>query len=160
MKEIDYNDIEEFKFLKNNILNEKNNTVSHLIKILTNTVCPKIRDEIAFLLVDNFKDNSIIPTLKILIKRKDLLNYNANLVYAFGEYSTNEDHLDFLVDIVLDCEYHPALNAFNIITDMKLPLSENNIKLQLQKINSKTIQGEKEGLVKDLIQFFNDISEK
>jgi len=102
------------------ILVNKNMYVAELIQTFKNLDNSKAkeREEIALFLIDNFRDDRIIPAFKEVILSKKSINHNAFLVFALGEYSDCRDELIFLLKIIYKFDYHVAMNAFNIINDM------------------------------------------
>lgn len=147
----------EFDVIDKLIL-DKSNIVEKLINILETTLDLKVRKKVVLSLVDNFKDERIIPVIINLIKRPDLVNNNAILVFALGEYSDCKEYLEFLIDIFLNYDYHVALNSYNIIINMPPPFEEKTISKVLEKINSsrEKIDKDKEKMIEELISFFEE----
>jgi hypothetical protein len=135
----------------------KNYTVKIMLSALIETKDNKIRKEIILSIVDNFKDERIIPTLKELIIDKKLEKENAILVYALGEYSNSMELLDFLVELVLNQDYHTALNAINIIFSMIPQFNEELVTNLLNKVEFvKVIKDDKMELIQDLKLFLKN----
>ncbi|HBG71013.1 MAG: hypothetical protein A2W93_03075 [Bacteroidetes bacterium GWF2_43_63] len=143
------------------LLKEKAAIVEKLISVLNKTSDTEIRNRTALLLVDNFKDERIVPALKNLIQMPELKNTNAKLVFALGEYYDCKDQLDFLTDLILEFDFHVAWVATSIIIDMQPPFEkvvvENNLKKVLAK---KNISDEKMEFVNTLIDYFENIIER
>jgi len=138
----------------------KNYTVKIMLNALVETKDNKIRHEIALSIVDNFKDERIIPTLKELIIDKKLEGKNAILVFALGEYSNSTELLDFLVELILNKDYHTALNAINIIFSMIPQFNEELATNLLNKVELiKIIEDDKLEIIQDLKLFLKNILE-
>ena len=138
----------------------KNYTVKIMLNALVETKDNKIRHEIALSIVDNFKDERIIPTLKELIIDKKLEGKNAILVFALGEYSNSTELLDFLVELILNKDYHTALNAINIIFSMIPQFNEELATNLLNKVELiKIIEEDKLEIIQDLKLFLKNILE-
>lgn len=136
----------------------KNNTVKIMLSALIETKDNKTRKEIALSIVDNFKDERIIPTLKELIIDKKLEKENAILVYALGEYSNSMELLDFLVELVLNKDFHTALNAICIIFSMIPQFNKELVTNLLNKVEvTKVIDDDKIELIQDLKLFLKKI---
>jgi len=135
----------------------KKNIVKILLNALIETKDNKIRTEIALSIVDNFKDERIIPTFKELIIDKELGKENAILVYALGEYSNSMELLDFLVELILNKDYHTAINAINIIFSMIPQFNEELVTNLLDKVESiKVFEDDKAELFQDLKLFLKN----
>jgi hypothetical protein len=161
LKGINSMDIEEVINTIEELTEVKNDITKTLINVLEETTDPKIRKKAVLSLVDNFKDERIIPALINLIKRPDLEKNNAILVYALGEYSDCKEHLLFLIDLILDFDFHVAWNAYNIILSMSPPFDEAVIKDLMKRIEDALGKNEeKEVLLNDLILFFKSIIEE
>ncbi len=138
----------------------KNYSVKIMLNALVETKDNKIRHEIALSIVDNFKDERIIPTLKELIIDKKLEGKNAILVFALGEYSNSTELLDFLVELILNKDYHTALNAINIIFSMIPQFNEELATNLLNKVELiKIIEDDKVEIIQDLKLFLKNILE-
>jgi hypothetical protein len=159
VNESEINDNEKVDILIKECLHVKNELSKILLMVLKETSNSKIREEVAYALIDNFKNDEIIPVLIELIKKPELKNHNASLVYALGEYSDCKEYLEFLTDLVLYYDYHTGLNAFNIIISMPMPFDENIVKRQLEKLSVNILDSDREVLVNDLISFYSEILE-
>lgn len=93
----------------------KEKMVEVMLDGLITTTDHSVRHSLVLAIVDNFKDDRIIPTLKKMINDKNLKTRTGILVYALGEYSNSVDLLEFLVDLVLEADYLPAWNALGIL---------------------------------------------
>lgn len=138
----------------NSLIELKTDIVKNLLSVLSDTEDNELRKFIALAIVDNFKDDRIIPNLKELIKKDSLKNNNAILVYALGEYSNDSSLLDFLVDLILNFDYHVAWNALSIIKSMDANFEESIIENLILKVNAFEINDRsKEDLTHNL-KFF------
>ncbi len=136
------------------IVKIKNDAVGSLIDIIKTTSDSKIREAAILALIDNFKDSKIIPILKELIDSPKLSNYNAFIVYALGEYSDCKEDLFFLTELVINKDYHAALNAYNIITEMHQPFDKEALEESINKIKSlEQISAERKDIVNELLLF-------
>lgn len=137
----------------------KKEIISALLSLMQNTNSHKVRDKVALTIVDNFRDDKIIPTIIELIKKPELIEHNAKLVYACGEYSDCRNFVEFFVDFVLNYDYHVAWNATNIILNMQCNFDENTVSRILQKIRTEknSIDENKLDFVDDLISFFEKL---
>jgi hypothetical protein len=105
------------------IVCDSKNKVNKLIDLINSTEDHKYRTELVFALIDNFKDDRIIPTLINLIKRESLKHYNSSIIFACNEYSPNEckDYLSLFVDIVINGDYEASMSASSLIFDFSEP---------------------------------------
>src|SRR6478752_4875921 len=77
-----------------------------------------IRDSAAIELMDIGNKNAIQPLIEA-ISNPDNENYRGTLVYALSEFSC-EEHLEFLVDLVLTGNFEVSSGAFSIIQEVEL----------------------------------------
>ncbi len=143
------------------VLNQKNNDVIKIINLINQTNDNKLRSELVFTLIDNFKDKRIIPALIDLIKREDLKNHNASFVFACNEYSPEEckNRIDFFIDLVINGDYETSMASAQLILDFPEPYKwsenlldklENKLRVSLEE----NIQN-KEFII-DVLKMFSD----
>lgn len=150
-------DAKQIEYSIKSLIELKNNIVKIMLSALIETQDNKIRKEIALSIVDNFKDDRIIPTLKELIIDNKMTKVNAILVYALGEYSNSMELLDFLVELVLNKDYHTALNAINIIFSMTPQFNEELITSLLNKVEMiELVEDDKVELIQGLKLFLKN----
>lgn len=140
------------------IIVNKKLLVDELIAVLELTNDSQIRKIVTLALIDNFKDDKIIPTLMRLIKRSDLKNHNAILVFALGEYCDCKDYLDFFVDLLLYYDYHVAFNSFNILINMPPPFDNLILSKVYKRIkdNISLVENDKEGMIRELLALWDN----
>ncbi|MCB9361616.1 MAG: hypothetical protein H6587_11300 [Flavobacteriales bacterium] len=140
-------------------LKAKQNSVERLIKLMEETEDDELRKETILLLVDNFKDERISVALKKMILNPKYYNQNAFFVYALGENANCKDDFLFLIDLIINGDYHVALNAFNIILDISNPIDNELLNTGIEKLkNNKEINIDKYSLVIELKQHLHSIS--
>jgi hypothetical protein len=139
------------------LINNKLKIIDELIYILESTKDIQIRKKTVLALVDNFKDDRIVSTLIKLIKRPDLENQNAILVFALGEYSDCKEYIDFLVNLILDYDYHVAWNSYNILINMTPPFDREVLLKVYEKtlLTKNKIGNDKEKMIEGLIAFWD-----
>lgn len=139
------------------LIEVKNYSVKIMLNELIYAKDNRIRKNIALSIVDNFKDERIIPALKELIIDNKTENENAILVYALGEYSNSIELLDFLFELVMYKDYHTALNAINIIFSMVPQFNDSLVSNLLNKVeNIDFIEVDKKELIQDLTTFLKN----
>jgi len=140
----------------NKILETKNGIVNELLELIRNTNNHVVREKTILFLIDNFKDDKILPCLLELIKRPDLQNYNAFIVFACGEYSDCKENIEFFFELVLNYDFHVAWNAAEIIIKMRPPFEKQTISnfLNILIQEKPKIIGPKIDFFENLIEFF------
>jgi hypothetical protein len=110
------------KFIKE-IVNSKEKAVYELIELINETNSHESRRELIFTLIDNFKDDRIVPTLINLIKREDLNHFNGSIIFACKEYSPEEckPYLELFTDIVINGDYEASWGSASLILDFPEP---------------------------------------
>lgn len=122
-------DISKIENLIKEIESRKEGYATQLINFLMNTNNFALCNKVAFVLVDNFKDDRIEDCLVKLIKDPKWKNRNGTLLYLFGEYTTNSKYLKFLIDLIIentdDGEIY--MGAYSMIINMQPPLDKKEI---------------------------------
>jgi len=136
---------------------QKEDCVTTLINLIEKTSNEEVRKKSLFYLIDNFKDDRIIPFLKKNILSEKFRNKNAIFVYALGEYSNCRNELDFLVNLIVTQDYHVAMNAYNIIGDYYPEFDKIQLKnaLKIIKDNKNSLK-EKEEFIKNVKTFIEN----
>jgi hypothetical protein len=139
-----------------NIVDEKKRLVSLLINVLKNTNSYELRKKALLCLVDNFKDERIIPILKELILSPDFKESNAIFVYALGEYSSCKEDLVFLTEVFLNQDYHVAWNVYNIIQNLNIEFDRKSMTEALELLKSNiNVNDDKMDMHNELIEIFS-----
>lgn len=120
--------IKEIDKLMKSTVDKKN----YLIKLLTNAHSHVIRDYVAGIIAD-LKIKEAIPYLLKAIKSKETVNHRSALIWACTEFDCSK-YLSFFVDIVVSDNYHCAMNALNVIENMKGRLDGNQLKVCKEKV--------------------------
>nr|WP_320036523.1 hypothetical protein [uncultured Bacteroides sp.] len=122
-------DISTIENLIKEIESRKEVYATQLINFLMNTNNFALCNKVAFVLVDNFKDDRIEDCLVKLIKDPKWKNRNGTLLYLLGEYTTNSKYLKFLIDLIIentdDGEIY--MGAYSMIINMQPPLDKKEI---------------------------------
>ncbi len=118
-----------------------NSLLKECLNLLVETNDDGIRNELALLIVNNFKSKEIIPTLISLIKRKDLKRKTGTLIFACNEYSPKEckEYLEFFVNIVIMGSYESSWSSAQLILDFPEPYYDWKDSL-LNKLENKLLK--------------------
>lgn len=120
---------------------QKNEIVKKLLKIMLDTDCVEIRNNIGFFLVDNFKDNDIELSLIQLIEGDRWKGCIGTLVYLLGEISSDEKYLPLLIKLILSNEIggEVYMDCINMIISLELPLDESNVKEAIYTLDKSEV---------------------
>jgi hypothetical protein len=148
------------------VLNEavelKEDLVGKLITILKSTDDFYTGNQVAFTLVENFKDDDRIESCLVdLIKDSRWKNHNGTLLYLLGEYTNNKKYLYFLIDIILnnekDDDGEVFMGAYSMIINLHPPLDVKEISRALQRVRreekKENMSTEQEKLVNSLLNY-------
>lgn len=101
----------------------------------------KTRNTAALDLMDSADPRAVQPLIDA-IREPANENNRGTLVYALGEFDCS-DHIDLLVDLVLDGNYEVSSCAFNILTEMSIPAEKKvSIAHYLSKIDRTKLKHE------------------
>jgi len=147
--------------LLNEIIKCKDDLVEKLITMLKSTKDFFIGNQIAFTLVDNFRDDRIETCLMDLIKDSRWKNHNGTLLYLLGEYTSDSKNLYFLIDLILrnekDDNGEVFMNAYSMIISLRPPLDRKEITKSIQRVKRETKKKntteEQKKLVNSLLSF-------
>jgi len=135
-------DISKIENLIKEIESRKEGYVTQLINFLMNTNNFALCNKVAFVLVDNFKDDRIEDCLVKLIKDPKWKNRNGTLLYLLGEYTNNSKYLKFLIDLIIentdDGEIY--MGAYSMIINMQPPLDKKVIVRCLKFLNEERVK--------------------
>jgi hypothetical protein len=122
---------------------QKHINVSELISLLNSTENYELGVKIAFLLVENFKDDRIIDCLINLINSDKWKNRTGSLWFALEEYlyTDNQKFLKLLNNTIINNDNEQNgeifMNTYSIIVTMKPPLSIYSINWSLKRIKKE-----------------------
>jgi hypothetical protein len=146
----------------NDAVELKDDLVAKLINILKSTDDFYTGNQVAFTLVENFKDDDRIEACLInLITDSRWKNHNGTLLYLLGEYTNNKKYLYFLIDIILNNEKEDNgeifMGAYSMIINLHPPLDVGEIKRALQRVRieekKENISAEQKKMVNSLLNY-------
>jgi hypothetical protein len=138
---------------------KKKNIIDKLNELILSCDDERAISKIGFMLVDNFKDESIEITLTKLIIDPIWKNNNGTFLYLLGEYTNDSKYLCFLIDLILNNENDGEIlmGAYSMVLKLHPPFVKKDITLALQKLKRKskkrTIDKERVQLISSLINF-------
>lgn len=154
--------------LKNNLdqildlINERKRTsIEELNQLINQRGNEREISKIGFLLVDNFKDESIETTLIKLITDPFWQNNNGTFLYLLSEYTNDCKYLYFLINLILKNKNDGEIimGAYSMILNLQPPFERKDITKSLQRlsieIKKKDIDEERAQLIQSLINFLN-----
>lgn len=102
---------------------QKNRIVTELIECLRLNYDWSLSHKALFFLVDNFKDEKIIPALFEIALKDGINNVNGTIIFACQEYSPVEckPYFQTLTEIVINSNYEASWSASTLITNFPKP---------------------------------------
>lgn len=156
---------EDISKIKQLLIKEKETNsqkVSFLVEKMLATENSQIRDNIAFFLVDHFKDPLIENSLIKLIEDKRWVNHRGTLLYLLNEYTNDNKYLIFLIDLLINNDEDNGelyMNVYIMITSLQVPMDKNDITVSLESLekeNSKTENAEKRIIQEKIILYLKE----
>jgi hypothetical protein len=122
------------------LISQKNKIVDTLISQLKSTDNYNKGNQIAFALIDNFKDEQIENCLFDLITSTQWKSYNGTLLYALGEYSNNKKYLYFLIDLILKNENDGEIfmSAYSMVLNLHPPFNKKELTKSIQRVKRES----------------------
>jgi len=147
--------------LLNNAIKQKEDVVEKLVSILRATDDFYEGNQIALVLVDHFRDESIENCLVDLIKDPKWKMCNGTLLYALGEYTNDSKYLYFLIDLILknekDKDGEIFMSAYSMIINLHPPLDRKELTRSIRKVKrdaqKRNITIEQKKLINSLLNF-------
>lgn len=130
------NDINDFAVVKSKLNNVevKETDIDELINVLLQTSNLLVANMVAFHL-KKFKDSRILSAIIEVISRPETVNKRAKLIYCCDEYDCTK-YFELFMQIVLEEGGESCINAIDIISEMKGPLSNDQLSNAINKVET------------------------
>ncbi len=144
------------------VLELKQALVQSLLKKLKDARAIAEKEKIILCLIDNFKDQMILPSIVDEIKLSPLSESHAFYLYACAEYSLEEceNYFDLWIDIVCLGNFHSSVNAGIILVNLPEPFEfeEDQVveaQKKLMEVFKKDASLDKKDIVQEVLNLFD-----